>query len=537
MKQTYQSFLENICRHAQDTYFKYPHLFLSVGAVLLFIPLKILIVFGGEGAPFRLTVLMCALAFSAFFLKFRHNDLSRQAAILQRGIVILFGLYLLFAKPPILFEDMPADIGYELAVYHWGMPIIALFALWRPALAIPLLLAAKWQKFSMYEALSFPISVTDYSPVLEFGLLITIGFLFQRTVAKTFKWNHRELQSASISPVDAVLLTAVAVHFSNYFYSGIRKIEIGESLFKWILENPTYYLSLAAEQSGSLPITLLGSKMTEHIIEWSQILVVPINAITLVVQLMAIFAITRIRWTIVVTALYDVTHIVIFFLSGIFFYKWIILNLLIVGSLSVIRDKEYPKEIKFWLLSILLAAPLLFFVAFLGWYDTPSFNDRYLEAITRDGKSHRVPSNYMLGGSVFHAQQRFGNVGQEYFSTGTLGALHGHNAEDLSRAMRCEPTKKEHAFLTKEGENQIAQYLQKHERYVLKNLDAQGRIFYDLYPHHIFSMPWSYKEFYALDKRDIVGYRYRIDAKCLKLEDGHTKSILMNRNEYYVPIQ
>ena len=55
---------------------------------------------------------------------------------------------------------------------------------------------------------------------------------------------------------------------------------------------------------------------------------------------------------------------------------------------------------------------------------------------------------------------------------------------------------------------------------MMTNIDENGRMAYDLYPHHMFSVPWAFTAFRQLDKREIVGYKYSIEAVCLGYENS-----------------
>jgi hypothetical protein len=52
-------------------------------------------------------------------------------------------------------------------------------------------------------------------------------------------------------------------------------------------------------------------------------------------------------------------------------------------------------------------------------------------------------------------------------------------------------------------------------------VDENGYVDYDLFPHHIFSMPWHFEDFKQLDKRRIVSFRYENQAVCIGYEDGN----------------
>ena len=59
-----------------------------------------------------------------------------------------------------------------------------------------------------------------------------------------------------------------------------------------------------------------------------------------------------------------------------------------------------------------------------------------------------------------------------------------------------------------------------HHTYILEAINKEGVINYDLYPHHIWSVPSHFQEFNALDKRKIQAYVFHIQSGCTKYEEG-----------------
>jgi len=90
--------------------------------------------------------------------------------------------------------------------------------------------------------------------------------------------------------------------------------------------------------------------------------------------------------------------------------------------------------------------------------------------------------------------------------------------------------------LTHEKVEIVKNLIRTQHLYILQNVNDQGRIFYDAYPHHIWSNPFMYKEFYKLDKRDIVSYKYVIQAVCLDYKDGQPTYETMKEEYYDIPV-
>lgn len=518
---------------------KQPHLALCMATVAAFVPLKAMVLAGRFVPDARPLVFVALLLVTLFFTRIEMKALPRISRFTLRGIMVLFAGYLFFAYPSVLTDTVGLKSFAEMNFYRWGGVLFCLMALWRPIWALPALVAVQWQKVVVAEVSGMGISPTDYMPLLEFGFLVVLGmgllYIGQRYLGI---WN-KAVPENQVTPAEAVYLTAVAAHFANYFYSGLQKVFISEPLWQWVVQNPTHYLAFAASEMGSLPLSIFGPDITQTLYILFAQNVVLVNLTTLVVQLLSVVAIIRVRWTLLLTGIYDISHIVIFIVSGIFFYKWIWLNLLIVIALTFVAQKHVPKGLKIWLSTVVIIAPLVFFVARLGWFDSPSFNDEYMVAVTKTGEEYRVPSNYFLGSSITHAQQRVVSPKPGHFHTDAFGNVY-------QRALKKGVTTFEAAqscTLSQQGaesiadvieRRQLADYIKRHHTFVMSRVNDKGTFAYDLFPHHIFSMFWASRDFNALDKRTIVGYRYVVESKCLEMKDNTFSPRMLKRSEAYI---
>ncbi len=512
---------------------------LALGTVAAYALLKLIFLSLSGYSLFRLCTFALTLILALLLAKLTSKSLPQASRIVFLGITTLFSIYLLASIPSVLPEGIPTIANIELNLYHWVAPIFGVLSLWRVAFALPLLTAMLYQKKLISSLLGIPISVTDYMPVLEFGFMLTTGSIILYLGQKCFNLWQKKHNDNALHPLDIVMLTAIAAHFSNYFYSGVQKISISHSLWEWATQNDTYNLTLASLENGSSPITYLNDSAISSILDILVSYNTFLNSSILLLQLISIVVISKIRWAAITTLLYDVTHLVIFIVSGIFFYKWIILNLLITISLTRLSAFLLPKEIKAWLIGVVIFSPLIFFVAFLGWYDTPSFNDEYIEAVAFDGKSYRVPSNYFLSASITFGQQRIIRNKPGHFPTDAYGSLVATNLtpKNYKNVKRClldgEPSPRGGLHLKV---NDISHLIRNHHKYILSHLNKDGVIDYDLYPHHIFSMPWNYTDFYDLDKRTIKNYRYVVESKCLSYSNGTRESTTILRSDFDIPI-
>ncbi len=520
------------------------------GAFLLFSLLSITLFYLAKQLSIRvpqsgvseLTLWFVGIALLALTARIQMKSLPHLMRVIFVSLFALFALYLAF--PRTIPTDVPLGqlVGFRLRYGHWMWPAFCIVGMWRPAFGVLALLGAIWERFTLSAIYGVSLSQTEYFPVSEFALFMLISAsLFQ--AARRFQWwapLFRDDQPDALTALEKMALCAVAVHMSNYFYSGVKKWLLGDHPLSWVLENQTHYLLLSADAMGLLPL-----RMVPNLPEMSFKVLGDVHVLSNFLlyggQLAAVIAVLRIRWLVWLTAFYDLTHIAIFLLTGIFFYKWIVLNFAIIAGLLAIRHKVIPAALKLQLAAIVVAAPLVFWVAHLGWWDSRAFNHERFYAVLDDGNEVEVPTNYWGSLSVNYAQARVTREKSEgFFPTGTFGLLFGQR--NMERANQCdyhfEPETSSRVLkqLVEAPESHVIQNVRLHHRYVLEHIAENGRIAYDLYPHHIWSMPWRFTEFDALDKRRIRAYRYVVEAACLRFQDGQFDRELMTRGEYVISV-
>ncbi|MGB1077791.1 MAG: hypothetical protein ACPG05_05735, partial [Bdellovibrionales bacterium] len=337
---------------------------------VLFALYKLLVLYP-VGKQLNEVVLIVPVLFAIIGTKIRVSEFPPSFRILLRTMAGVLAVYLLCAYPTMLTTQQPEHVGF-LVEYGRLFAVLAgfigcFFLMWG---LIPFTFLV-WYKATQGDFLGLNLSHTDYFPLFEIGIfLIFLGVSFkavQRFLPE--KEEEKSDDPKRLSVMERVVLVSIAVHMANYFYSAMKKVVIGETPFAWIFENQTQYLLLTAKELGQLPIGF-NDAFTNIVYTILDLTVLPTNALLFFGQLFALIALCRIRWGIWATLFYDLTHIVIFFVSGIFFYKWIILNVSVVWALNTVKEKTVDHFLKFVLISTVICAPLIFVVAKLGWWDT-----------------------------------------------------------------------------------------------------------------------------------------------------------------------
>jgi hypothetical protein len=246
-------------------------------------------------------------------------------------------------------------------------------------------------------------------------------------------------------------------------------------------------------------------------------------------------AIVRLRWMIALTLFYDLTHIVIFLATGIFFWKWIVLNTLLVFSLRLVREAEVPPVIRALGPLVVVGATVVFFAARLGWYESRALNDHYFIAETASGAKFRVPSNYFLAASVTVASQTLGSLRAPVFPTRIWGTTFNNKVRLAGESCESQPIGG-HVPYYRGSEEQIRRFIRQHHALVVSLADRDGRMPYDWYPHHIWSNPFTFDDFDRLDKRTIVRYWYVVEPKCIAANADSLQPLVLGRHELEIPL-
>lgn len=496
----------------------------------------------GNIAELILWVALITLALATAHV--RMKDLPATMTIIFKYMFVMFALYLIF--PLTLPSNLAVSdlTSIRLSYGHLVFPVLCIMGWWRPGIGVTGLVAAMTERTSLSHIIDQTLSKTDYLPLVEVSLLMIIGAALT-PVFQRLNWIH--LANQPMTPEDRLdiyeklTLVAIAVHLSNYFYSGLKKVFLGEHPMSWVLHNETWSLILTAHILGHLPLSIDPALMSIGINSFKTTVLIG-NMLIFFGQLLAIISGVRIKWIIIATLFYDLTHILIFFTTGIFFYKWIILNFAIVAALIGIRDKIIPNPLKAIIATMIVVAPAAFFVAKLGWWDTRALNHEKFYAVLDDGTEIQVPTNYYGSFSVTYAQQRrIRDKTDGFFPSGTFGIVFGQ--DNMRMGLKCSfelPTSEYPDVVSKnfsQYDNAVTRHVIQHHSYILENVDNEGKIPYDFYPHHIWSMPWLFKDFSELDKRRIVAYRYAIEAKCLGYDEGRIIEDVKRRSEYVIQLK
>ncbi len=363
------------------------------------------------------------------------------------------------------------------------------------------------------------ISRTDYIVVVELSVLLGTGMLALE-VARRLKgrWPFFDLSPKDVMDASALLVMAgIAVHFANYFFSGYAKLALDGGPWLWVTQNPTEVLILNSWVGGFLPSAHF-ENVASATYAFGEATRPLVNVATLLGQLAALVMLMRRQLMIAITLFYDLTHVVIYLLTGIFFWKWIILNLALVVAMRQLPDLVERKRVVLSAMLLLFLSQEQFSVARLGWYDTPAQTVSEVFAVTNDGRQVRVPSNFFGTVSVTAAQHRFGRVEDGHYPSSTWGTVYSED-EFLAGNDSCTFGDLTATRFQQDRET-IERHVQIAHAYSVERHARTGDYRYDLFPHHIWSNPWYFDEFAALVPEDVQHYIYQTRSECVSMESG-----------------
>jgi hypothetical protein len=378
----------------------------------------------------------------------------------------------------------------------------------RPAMAIlPILTGSLiWQ--AQGRALGLPItSMVDFEPVAEVGLFLALSMVAMRSADYASRWFSVASFIDSKRLAEHLLLVAIAVHLSNYLYSGLQKTNLDGGAIYWVLNNPTWLLAYHSKEMGAFPF--YGTEALHETSVWLlRKAVVPINVLTLVSQLGSVLAVISLPATMALMIFFDFWHAAVMATTGIFFWKWMALNGCCAWAIA--RLGKPALWFRLFLPVMVIVAPNYFAVARLGWYDSNALNLVTFWAVKENGDRVRAPSNFFAS----HSFNAFSNWG-------LLSA--GHPLQARAFASHIYGT-----VYSIDEQREARQCLVRHESEVMRMLPGFDRLVqvshriglrspgsHDRHPHHVWSNPFAYQEFKRLDLRSVRSYIAVLEARCV----------------------
>ena|GEM_PF-2535442 len=494
---------------------------------------------GIHNPSWMIFVLIFSTAYSIILLGFRYSEVSEEMKIIIRSLSICCTLYIIFSHPAYL---PPNSIYFKtiLEFYFYITIAAGIISFWRPSFSLLPFVYIPILKTAIEYLSKIPISKTDYAVVVETGMFSllaistiwilkqSVGYLPALKLSKSFAFDKQKLGNF-------ILFILISIHFSNYFYAGYAKLMLDGPFLSW-LSNETYNIMYQSLLIKTVP--LQQSDWAKEKLAWLlEFLCLPSNLLVLILQITTPLALIHRKAILLYTVFFDFMHVFIFLSTGIFFWKWIILNTIIIICLRERSIKNIPPSLSVLGVIICVGAPKIFYIPELGWYDTREGNATYFKAVLQDDRVVTLPSNYFRNYSITLAQQRLFLSSFSHKDVNSLGAsLSWEKYKDTydCNVLTVQPLK---IHERNEALVKLTDFIQNYHEFALTLANQNGRYFYDFFPHHVWSNPYLFSKASNIDIRNIRAYIYTVMGYCIKnLERGRFVVQETSKESFLIPI-
>ena len=436
----------------------------------------------------------------------------------------------LIVEPPDLTLAAPAfegDLRYINYAYYFAVAC-GVTSLFLPSFVMPTVIYILSMRMMTEDISEIPTSVLDIRYMIDMTLCLSVFAI----VVRRWKSVFRDQDGAILQEV--VVFIAFGLHLGNYFWSGVAKAFAGPYFWTWPIENQTQNLIPYAFDKGALPIAQWPT-LTQALYDGIQAFYLPLNLAIIGFQLFAIVCVFRLSWLRAATIFYDLFHVGIFVLGGLFFWPWIWNNFTILVSCYKLRIISNFAKFA-CILTILLGNPLfnLYRPARLGWFDVANARQSYFEAVS-DKAQARVPASFFLSEAFgislgyMHIAPQLGqydytpwNAARSYERQVTSGTCPPAGPSD--------PAKVESQEQRSKRVERLQRFLRAHHAKMLKREAEWGHFNYFLRIYHQPSNPFLYQDFLSLPLKEVKAYELVVESVCYQMEGGDLKRNVVGRS-------
>lgn len=459
------------------------------------------------------------------------------------GSSVLLGLNSLWLGYdfPIVYQEIYNGVAPVAAVSAFVVAIATALSIFRPSFALVPAAVLLIQK-RLVTAMSGGMPGTNHYIVLNDTIVLIvvalIAFAIARLAVRRFAdgpladslSNEQNLALYYLT----VMCIALGMHFGNYFLSGYGKIVLDGGAVSWLLENKTQYLMLGGYNLGAAPLSfsnpLFGTLYT--LMDNGYVLS---NTVVLFAQFFCFLAFLRKQLMMAWIVFFDIMHVSIFLLTGALFFHWIVLNALLLWSISKMPKDLAPRPALIAGIVATIIGHVIFHTVMLAWYDNRQVRDTQVIAMFDDGSEARVPPTYFRESSYLFYNRWFRDqptaapfdahkpppklieLSQQAdtYAWGQVGRVELMRlGEDCAIPVEREDAKVDFDVRA------VRSFVTARHNWAMDRLDKGEALHYTLFPHDHFSMPWFFKKFQSADLKQIAGYYYQVETVCLDWKEG-----------------
>lgn len=323
-----------------------------------------------------------------------------------RFVFIVFSLLIVFK-----FSANTYNFYFDSWFVLERLLLIFLFiaSIYRPFFVAPLIFLIKLSINQYFYPLG-SYSFTDLYPLLIFFPLF-LSFLVlreQKFISEISFWR-----------------TLIALQISYYFFPGLAKLEIGNNFYDWILYNDLKNLFNSSILMGWL--LWIDKETLMRLSTFIGTIRLPLNLMTVLIEVFSIYLLAKRNLVTLYLFVLGSFHLFIYLASGIFFWKWMVLNfcLLILflqkNSQPLLKDLYSINPFGFAiiaLMSIIAVRPLS-----LAWFDSKLVEKYEVELIDSRNRFHQTSGNFFKPYDKIFSQNRFSYLLDEPTNVGTYGSV------------------------------------------------------------------------------------------------------------------
>ncbi len=218
----------------------------------------------------------------------------------------------------------------------------------------------------------FPIGgfpIFDKKVLFDLYLLLITFLMIRVKIKLSYHW---------------LIFFIIVVVASNYFATSIGKIRLTPHGYEWITQNPLDYLIMNGNYRGW--------PYSSGTIPWVTKYKSLVQMITFSLEFSTLFLFFRRKLAIFILLGCVSMHLAIFYFGGILFWKWLIIDALLIAFLIYRKDLGQVFDRSFFKLSFILIPTAVFWLsAFtIGWLDT-KFNQTFeYTVVSENGKEYNA---------------------------------------------------------------------------------------------------------------------------------------------------
>ena len=299
-----------------------------------------------------------------------------------------------------------------------------------------------------------------------------------------------------ISVVDLLLNTVTQYEFttptlflflclcaSHYFIPAIKKLSLGPHWYSWMLDNRLHSIAISSYLWGW--VRFLPEDRVIRFVRFVRRFDRPFQIVTLTLQFSSIFILFDQSLCIALIVMFTTFNLTVAVLSGIFFWQWMVMNVLLVWAVW-----NLPPDVAAQLFGFqngLVAAAILILLPLrgkvwspvrLGWWDTPFPCRVNYEVKGRSGTWYGLYNDFMCPNERIFGQEYGAFLSDEKRINAHVGEAHKREQFDALRAVGEDLSKLEQAKQEIGSSRYDPKLEAVHDRYItafIRNFNAGHR--------------------------------------------------------------